>query len=144
MAGDCLASGRHHPRALVDGRADGALPRLRPGDDHHPRLHVVPRHQVVTVFLLPTLAVNALSFGISDTLGGLPVFLINLWVKLLAALWAATFKATRDYRLGLPEWVSRTTVYTALVPYLPLVRRLLIGGLVALFLVLLLASNWSR
>lgn len=72
------------------------------------------------------------------------MFLIKLWLKVLATLWAATFKATKGYQLGVPEWVSRTSVYTALAPYLPLVRRLLLGGLVALFVVLFLASNWSR
>lgn len=72
------------------------------------------------------------------------MFLIKLWLKVLAFVWAATFKATKDYRLGLPEWVSRTSVYTALAPYLPLARRVLLGGFCLLFVVLFLASNWSR
>lgn len=72
------------------------------------------------------------------------MFLIKLWLKILATLWAATFKATKDYQPRLPEWVSRTSVYTALAPYLTLARRVLLGGLVALFVVLFLASNWSR
>ena len=71
------------------------------------------------------------------------MFLIKLWLKVLIALWAVTFKATKDYRLRLPEWVGRTSVYTALAPYFPLVRRLLLAGLVALFVVLFLVSTWS-
>lgn len=68
------------------------------------------------------------------------MFLIKLWLKVLAA----TFKATKGYRPRLPEWVGRTSVYTALAPYFPLVRRLLLAGFCLLFVVLFLASNWSR
>lgn len=72
------------------------------------------------------------------------MFLIKLWLKVLAAIWTATFKATKSYRPRLPEWVGRTSVYTAIAPYIPLVRRLLLAGFCLLFVVLFLASNWSR
>lgn len=72
------------------------------------------------------------------------MFLIKLWLKVLAAVWTATFKATKGSRPRLPEWVGRTSTYTALAPYFPLARRLLLAAFVLLFVALFLASNWSR